>query len=179
MPYSHTRPRSLRARSTIITFSAWSLRAAFQPRAVDGRALDRLGSSTERPSTRRKSSGRRRNDREIGSSASEGAERGVRRRVARVEGEIEADGIGRVECGQATRQVDLVALARVEQLEHGRERVTCATRSSDDVQVACSPWKRRQLGALRSPRGLRQHARLRAVADDLRPAPGRRTRRAS
>ena len=54
-PNSHTRPRSLRTRSTIITFSARSL--AVRPAGVGRRALDRARSSTTSPSRRRNRSG--------------------------------------------------------------------------------------------------------------------------
>lgn len=53
-PLAHTRPRSLRTRSTIMTFSAWS----FSKRSAAVRPVPLMGpDSTVRPSRRRKSSG--------------------------------------------------------------------------------------------------------------------------
>ena len=86
VPYSHTRPRSLRMRSTIITCSAASLaepRRVSSAAAADGRVGSRaivplIGPVTMwRPRRRRNSSGRQRGD-----AAAGGVERG---RVGRIQ----------------------------------------------------------------------------------------------
>ena len=117
-PGTHTRPRSLRARSTIITFSAWSLALARSARGIDVGALDRsrldvavahdAGSARATP-TRPRS----------GSPCSERrSSAGVRCRVRVRERRVQRDRVEPVVAREPPGEVHLVALAGAEQLEN-------------------------------------------------------------
>ena len=104
------------ARSTIITFSAWSF-ALRRSRDAEA-AVPLMGRvSTSMPRSAQVAARARRDDGERAPRKLEPHEGGVRRRVAVDQCAVEADGIRCAIAREATREVDLVALARREQLE--------------------------------------------------------------
>ena len=167
-PGSHTRPRSLRARSTIITFSAWSFALSRNAAAVA--AVPLIGRvSTSRCRRRRYRSG----DADTtavpapssGSCSSVRCGRGVRGR----ERAVQRDGIDGVVACESAREVDLVALAHAQHLEHRADAVGVLVA----IEPAAPPCRRE--GRARRDRQARRTGRGRFVEQrgvlDLSRAP--------
>ncbi len=111
-PGTHTRPRSLRARSVIITFSARSLALRYEHRPLPGRALDRPGLDGVAPAAEEPFR-RGRHHRPV----TEAEQGGVGGRVVPDKGGEQGQRIGGVIRRQPPGEVDLVALAGPDQLD--------------------------------------------------------------
>ena len=150
-PYSHTRPRSLRMRSTIITFSARSLARNGPPGAAVP-LIGRVSTTVARPAEEQL--GRRRGHLHAGRRHPDG--RGVRSRVApgqRADARPSDVEAGRQRCGQPAAEVDLVDVAVCDGLADGADALGEALGVEAGRPHAGRDRRRRRRRQLRRRRG--------------------------